>query len=187
MNRRLLLILLTVSLFAASCDRNELYNESRHIDKQGWNMDDKLVFDLEANDTNSTYLCCIDIRNRNDYPYSNIYFFITTIYPDGSVAADTNIEFKLAERDGRWLGKESGRYVDGRYPFCYFHFPQQGNYQFIISHAMREKEKRGIKERHAPRHTHSVDQFRGLLGCACAVLHNALARMAGLYAVVRGA
>ena len=78
MNRRLLLILLTVSLFAASCDRNELYNESRHIDEQGWNMDDKLVFDLEANDTNSTYLCCIDIRNRNDYPYSNIYFFITT-------------------------------------------------------------------------------------------------------------
>ncbi len=145
MNRRLLLILLTVSLFAASCDRNELYNESRHIDEQGWNMDDKLVFDLEANDTNSTYLCCIDIRNRNDYPYSNIYFFITTIYPDGSVAADTNIEFKLAERDGRWLGKESGRYVDGRYPFCYFHFPQKGNYQFIISHAMRDTLLPGIK------------------------------------------
>ena len=118
MNRRLLLILLTVSLFAASCDRNELYNESRHIDKQGWNMDDKLVFDLEANDTNSTYLCCIDIRNRNDYPYSNIYFFITTIYPDGSVAADTNIEF---------------------------HFPQKGNYQFIISHAMRDTLLPGIK------------------------------------------
>ena len=108
-------------------------------------MDDALVFNLEADDTSSTYLCCLDIRNRNDYPYSNIYFFITTIYPDGSIAADTNIEFRLAERDGRWLGKENGRYVDGRYPFCYFHFPQQGSYQFVVRHAMRDTLLPGIK------------------------------------------
>ncbi|MBQ6236873.1 MAG: gliding motility lipoprotein GldH [Bacteroidales bacterium] len=145
MNRLVYILLAASMLTLAACDSNVMYNENRRINEQGWNMDDSLVFNLEADDTNSTYLCCLDIRNRNDYPYSNIYFFITTIYPDGSVAADTNIEFVLAERDGRWLGKENGRYVDGRYPFCYFHFPQQGSYQFVVRHAMRDTLLPGIK------------------------------------------
>ena len=145
MNRLVYILLAATMLTLAACDSNVMYNENRRINEQGWNMDDSLVFNLEADDTNSTYLCCLDIRNRNDYPYSNIYFFITTIYPDGSVAADTNIEFVLAERDGRWLGKENGRYVDGRYPFCYFHFPQQGSYQFVVRHAMRDTLLPGIK------------------------------------------
>ena len=144
MNRRIIYIL--IALFALSaCDRNVYYNENMRIDEKGWNMNDPLVFNLEADDTSNTFLCCLDIRNRNDYNYSNIYFYITPIYPDGSIAADTNIEFTLAERDGRWLGKENGRYVDGRYPFCYFHFPQQGSYQFVVRHAMRDTLLPGIK------------------------------------------
>ena len=145
MNKRLLLILLPFLLFVAACDSDELYNENHHIDEKGWHLDDKLVFNIDAEDTTQTYLCCLDIRNRNDYAFSNIYFYISTIYPDGSVAVDTNIEFQLAERDGRWLGKYNGRYVDGRYPFCYFHFPQKGSYQFIIQHAMRDTLLQGIK------------------------------------------
>lgn len=144
MNRRLFLILLPLLLLAA-CAPNEVYNESHRIDDDGWNMNDKQVFNFEAEDTTQTYLCCLDIRNRNDYAFSNIYFFISTIYPDGSIAVDTNIEFQLAERDGRWLGKDNGRYVDGRYPFCYFHFPQKGSYQFVIQHAMRDSILQGIK------------------------------------------
>ena len=144
MNRRFFLILLPLLLLAA-CAPNEVYNENHRIDDDGWNMDDKLVFNFEAEDTTQTYLCCLDIRNRHDYPFSNIYFLISTIYPDGSVAVDTNIEFQLTERDGRWFGKDNGRYVDGRYPFCYFHFPQTGSYQFIIQHAMRDSVLQGIK------------------------------------------
>ena len=144
MHKRILLILLPLLLVTA-CAPNELYNENHRIDEKGWDMNDKQVFNFEADDTAHTYLCCLDIRNRNDYAFSNIYFFISTVYPDGSVAVDTNIEFQLAERDGRWLGKDNGRYVDGRYPFCYFHFPQKGSYQFIIQHAMRDSILQGIK------------------------------------------
>ena len=55
-----------------------------------------------------------------------------------TIAVDTNVEFSLAERDGRWRGRQSGRYIDGRYPLCAFHFPQKGIYQFVVSHAMRD-------------------------------------------------
>lgn len=136
---------LLLLFLATACDRSVVYDEERRVDDQGWNAADSLVFNYEAEDTSNTYLCCFDIRNRDDYPYSNIYFNIKTIYPDGAVAVDTNLQFILAEKDGRWLGRESGHYIDGRYPFCYFKFPQKGAYQFVISHAMRDTLLTGVK------------------------------------------
>ena len=127
------------------CDRSVVFDESKRVDEDGWSMSDSLVFNYQAEDTTTTYLCCFDIRNTGDYPYSNIYFNIKTIYPDGAIAVDTNLQFVLAEKDGRWLGRQSGRYIDGRYPFCYFKFPQQGAYQFVVTHAMRDTLLSGIK------------------------------------------
>ncbi len=135
-----------LSLAFVACDSSVLYNENFQVDEKGWDMNDPLVFNFEADDTTQTYLCCLDVRVRNDYPYANIYFFLSTVYPNGDVAVDTNIEFQLAAPDGKWLGKEQGRYVDGRYPFCYFHFPQQGRYQFKIRHAMRDTLLPGVKD-----------------------------------------
>ena len=140
-----ILLLIPLLLVTLSCDRSVLFDESYRIDEQGWRASDGLVFNYDADDTTHTFLCCFDIRNRNDYPYSNIYFNIKTIFPDGTVAVDTNLQFILAERDGTWMGRESGRYVDGRYPFCYFKFPQQGIYQFVVTQAMRDTILPGIK------------------------------------------
>lgn len=137
--------LLSLMLFVVvACDRSVVFDEDHHVDEDGWNVADSLVYNFKADDTTQTYLCCFDIRNRNDYPYSNIYLNIKTIYPDGAVAVDTNLQFIFAENDGRWLGRESGRYVDGRYPFCYFKFPQLGAYQFVVTHAMRDDKLPGI-------------------------------------------
>lgn len=138
-------VILSLMAFAVACDRSVVYDESQSVDVDGWKMEDSLVFNYEAEDTLHTYLCCFDIRNREDYPYSNIYFNIKTIYPDGAVAVDTNLQFVLAENDGRWLGRKSGRYIDGRYPFCYFKFPQRGAYQFVVTHAMRDDNLPGVK------------------------------------------
>ena len=136
--------LAALAILFQACDRSIVYDESHRVDKEGWNASEKLVFNYEADDTTTTYLCCFDIRNCDDYPYSNIYFNIKTIYPDGAIAVDTNLQFILAEKDGRWLGKESGHYIDGRYPFCYFKFPQRGAYQFILTHAMRDTILTGV-------------------------------------------
>ena len=146
MKKHLVSGLLTICLFCfVACDRSQLYGDSQRVDEKGWRADDKLVFNFMADDTTTTYTCFIDIRNKKDYPYSNIYLSLTTIYPQGEIAVDTNLEFQLAERDGRWLGRDNGRYVSGRYPFCRFRFPEKGRYQFIIGQAMRETKLPGIK------------------------------------------
>lgn len=140
---RTLIIIAALMLFTA-CDSTVLYDETARVDEKGWHYNDALTFNFSADDTTTTYTCYLDIRNRNDYPYSNIYLNIVTIYPDGAVAADTNLQFVLAQPDGQWLGRYNGRYVDGRYPFCRFRFPQQGSYQFVIRHAMRDTILPGI-------------------------------------------
>ncbi|MBP5548288.1 MAG: gliding motility lipoprotein GldH [Bacteroidales bacterium] len=145
-NIRTVIAFVVLATFFISCDRNVVFDEDRRVDEKGWHVSDALVFNYEATDTSNTFLCCIDLRNTIDYPFSNIYFSLKTIFPDGSVAADTNLHFILTEKDGRPLGRQNGRYIDGRYPFCYFHFPQQGVYQFVVEHAMRDTVLIGIKE-----------------------------------------
>ncbi len=142
--RRIVLILLPLLLI--SCDRNVLFDQSQRVDGGGWPASQLLRFNVEATDTTSRYLCCIDLRNELDYPFSNIYLSIKTVYPDGSFSADTNIEFILAQPDGKWLGRQTARYVDGRYPFAYFQFPRPGAYQFVLSHAMRDSLLPGIRD-----------------------------------------
>ena len=141
-----MLTLAACMMAMASCDSSVVYDESHHIDSKGWNAANTLMFNYEATDTSNTYLCFLDIRNTDSYPYSNLYLSIKTIYPDGAVAIDTNIEFILAEKDGRWRGRKDGEYIDGRYPLCYFHFPEKGLYQFQVSHAMRDSVLGGIKD-----------------------------------------
>ena len=96
MKTHTLIALLIGLLVFAACDSKVFYDETCRVDEQGWNMDDKLVYNIDVDDTAQTYLCCLDVRVRNDYPYSNIYFFLSTVYPNGDVAVDTNIEFQLA-------------------------------------------------------------------------------------------
>ena len=143
--KKLIYIVIAALLFVA-CDSNVLYDETYRVEEKGWLYSDAVSFNFETTDTISTYTCYIDLRNRNDYPYSNIYLNIVTIYPDGSVASDTNLQFVLAQPNGEWLGRYNGRYVDGRYPLCQFHFPQVGSYQFVIRHAMRDTLLPGIMD-----------------------------------------
>lgn len=147
-----LLLLAGLVMLVTSCDKKMFYSESIDVDESGWSMNDGATFDIEVSpdDTSQVYLCYVDIRNRSDYRYSNIYFFIKTVTPDNNMSVDT-VEFVMMGQgdDGQWHwgGKESGGYVDGRYPLSRqpFKFPQPGTYHFEIRQAMRDTLLQGIK------------------------------------------
>jgi gliding motility-associated lipoprotein GldH len=88
----------------------------------------------------------MNVRNNEEYPYSNIYFFINTILPDGKSARDT-IECILANVRGKWLGKGMGSLKESNHLIRNnLHFPNSGTYRMEIEQAMRIDELTGIKD-----------------------------------------
>lgn len=133
-----------LSLLTA-CDPSVFYSNNHRVDEEGWNMNNKLCYDIDVTDTARLYTFYVDLRISSDYPYSNSFFFIDATFPDGGVATDT-LECPLADVDGRWYGHRSGHYIDNRYAFRKnIIFPSKGHYHFEIAHAMRDTNVVGIK------------------------------------------
>lgn len=147
MRRMLILAIALLPLALASCDSNVYFDESRTVDEHGWLPADSVCFDVQIDDTSQMYNCLVEVRNSISYPYSNTFLFIGTTFPDGSVALDT-LECTLADNEGRWLGKHTGRYVDTRFRLRRgtFRFPMAGTYHFAIANGMRDSAVCGLHD-----------------------------------------
>ena len=138
--------MLAAALLAVSCDGSLFYADHRSVKPSGWPMDEPVSFDVEVNDTVQAYNFLVELRNTVEYPYSNTFFFIRTTFPDGTVADDT-LECPLADAEGRWYGKRTGRYVDSRYYFRRnARFPMPGSYRFEFAHGMRDTAVCGLRD-----------------------------------------
>ncbi len=61
------------------------------------------------------------------------------------MAYDT-LECPLADVEGHWYGRRTGRYVDSRFVFRrHVIFPRTGLYRFEILHGMRDTNVAGLK------------------------------------------
>jgi len=133
--------LLFVFLMAASfvsCDSNRVYEENFSVENNVWNMEDVKIFSFEINDTLSPLDLFINLRTTTDYPYSNLYIFLYSEYPNGYTDKDT-LEFILAEPNGKWLGESTGTVIENQILISSGgRFPNKGKYTFKVQHAMRE-------------------------------------------------
>jgi len=135
-----------ILLFLVSCSNRTVYDEYIAVDESGWNKDDSSLFEFEILDTLLLYNLYLNIRNTTDYEFSNIYFFISTQFPDGREFQDT-VQCFLANHRGKWLGKGLGKIKDNRLLFKRgIRFPASGSYKMSIEQAMREDNLKGISD-----------------------------------------
>ena len=138
-------ILFSLALLLLTACNNAFYDEHSSIDKEGWNIDEDLRFNVEITDTVTPYDFFIDVRNDKNYAYSNLFLFITTTFPDNVVRRDT-LECPLADPFGKWYGHQTNHNVDGRYQLhSRVIFPLKGTYTFQVNHAMRDTVLCGIR------------------------------------------
>jgi len=133
-------------LILFSCDSKRFYEENKTLPEGVWKRNGKVAFEVPVTDTAAAYDLFLNVRNSGDYPYSNLYFFIHTRFPDGRIAHDT-VECQLAGYDGKWLGSGIGSVKFNRFLFqkgVFFRIP--GKYIFELEQAMRETELKGIRD-----------------------------------------
>lgn len=128
---------LFVGLALSSCDAKRIYEENTEIPQGIWNNKNLLRYTVDIKDTLSPHSIYINVRNTGAYPYSNLYLFLETQFPDKVVSRDT-IECILADNSGHWLGNGSGDIWDNRILFkSGVRFRKPGTYVFSLEQAMR--------------------------------------------------
>jgi gliding motility-associated lipoprotein GldH len=143
---RSILILLTAALWGSSCTDGRFYEQNREIANGSWAAHNNVSFSVVIEDTAATYDFYLNLRNDVNYPYSNLFLFLKTTFPDRRVARDT-IECLLAGYDGKWMGSGTGSVRFNRFLFQKgVRFSSAGTYTFDLEQAMRVDPLIGIRD-----------------------------------------
>jgi gliding motility-associated lipoprotein GldH len=138
--------LIGLALLLQSCDDKLVFEENRAIPESMWAADEPMLFEFDITDTVRLHDFFINLRNGEEYPYSNLFLFVEMEFPNGKKAVDT-LDCPLADASGRWYGSGLGRLFDQRVLYrSRVRFPLVGHYRVDIYQAMREKELKGIHD-----------------------------------------
>lgn len=133
-----LLIPLVALLVLSACNESLVYSEYRHIEDGKWPMGQRMEFELSELDPEQDYRMFLNLRNDDQYPFSNLFLITELENPKGETHADT-LEFKMADPMGNWLGQGRGGVVEHKLWYREnIVFPDSGVYRVTVSHAMRK-------------------------------------------------
>jgi len=143
-NSNYLIFAVLISLI--SCMGGSVFHENQSLKAGKWNSRDSLVFNALITDTILPHSIFVSLRNKGSYSFSNFYAFITTHAPSGAVRTDT-VEFALADKHGKWMGKGFGDLWQTTRPFKLgIRFPHTGIYTFTVKQGMRAETLEGIMD-----------------------------------------
>lgn len=131
-------LILLVAVLLVSCDEKRVFDEYKSVGS-AWHKDSIVSFDLPVLDSTQRYDLFINLRDNNNYPYSNLFLIVTLEKPNGYTKVDT-LEYQMASPDGTLLGngytdiKESKLFYKEGVRF-------RGNYKLNIKQAVRESGK----------------------------------------------
>ncbi len=139
-----ILIFIILSLVALSCNPGKSYAINEVFPTEGWSKYNKPEFNIEIDDTISSYDLHFSVRSSHKYPYRNLFLFVTTTSPQGISIKDT-VEYQLADETGKWYGKGLGDIYNLSLPYkINVVFPVSGEYRFKIEQGMRNDRLEGI-------------------------------------------
>ena len=120
-----------------SCGNLAMYDRVVDMPGEQWNRDSVLTFEVPVTDTTNAYDILFCNRITGQYPYSNMFLFITITAPDRTHQTDT-LECLLADKRGKWLGRGFGNVWSNSVTYKHnIIFPTSGTYTFYIEQAMR--------------------------------------------------
>jgi gliding motility-associated lipoprotein GldH len=135
--KHIILTIVSSIVLLTSCDTKRVFDENKDFPENIWDRNNKVSFNVTIADTVSPHNVYINVRNADGFPYSNLYLFIHSTFPNGEKYTDT-LECVLADGNGKWLGSGMGDIYDNQIPFKHHvRFKVPGNYTFELEQGMR--------------------------------------------------
>jgi gliding motility-associated lipoprotein GldH len=140
------MMLFFIASTVISCDKNRLFDDYKTID-DGWHKDSIVTFSFEEEVSKKPANMFINIRNNDDYEFSNLFLIVKMEQPKGKIKIDT-LEYQMANPDGTLMGegfsdiKESKLWYKENVTF-----PEKGTYKVSIQQAVRQTGKiKGVEK-----------------------------------------
>lgn len=128
---------LCVLLMLVGCQQNQVFNANTNLPSKGWHKDSILHFKIPLLDTLQKHHVFFNVRNTNDFPFSNLYVIAQLNFPNGKQQTDT-LQYKMAKPNGEWLGHGATSVKESKLWYLEnFQFSEKGEYHVAIQHAMR--------------------------------------------------
>lgn len=144
---RKILALLGVVVSLYSCGSKMEFAEYRNLNNGSWSKNDTIFFEFSGLDSTANYNLFLNVRNDEDYPFSNLFVITQLKHPLGKVEIDT-LEYLMAEPSGEWLGNGMGSLKESKLWYKEnIKFSDSGVYKVNVFQAMRQNGKvEGIQE-----------------------------------------
>jgi len=140
-------LLMGISLSLSGCsDKNAIVDQNTEVINNNWAYTNKIKVAVKVTDATVLYNVYLNLRVTADYKYSNLFVLIRQIGPDKKVFGN-RYEFKLADKDGEWLGDGSGNIYSYQVPFLTnYRFTAPGTYVFEVEQNMRDNPLREVSD-----------------------------------------
>ena len=93
------------AILCVACIKGTLMHHFEHVDPEGWNRYDTLLFSLAPMPHQGRYDFTIDIRYANDFPYEGIWVAAETRLRHPSVTRRDTLYLKTTDENGTPVGK----------------------------------------------------------------------------------
>lgn len=137
--RRLSWMLLVGLVLLSSCGEQPHYEKVYSFDSKKWSQDVKPDFKVKIDDVSVPYSFVINLRTTTDYKYNNLWIFLKTETPDGTVER-LPFQIIVANPDGSWAGTKTGTIVESSLDFQARMMPMKGEYTFTIEQGITESQ-----------------------------------------------
>jgi len=135
---RKLFIIIGISLSIIACNDTTVYSTYKPIKKSQWHKDSIINFTFKPVDTLSENNVYINLRNNNDYQYSNLFLIVGIDFPDNKSVVDT-LEYEMTNAEGKFLGDGFTDLKENKLEYkSKMIFPTTGAYNISVQHAMRK-------------------------------------------------
>jgi len=146
MKAKLFLFFLLFSMGLTACSDNALMDQNVAIKNKNWPNKQQPEFTVSVKDANIPYQLYLNLRNTIGYPFSNIFILVHQQNPNKTKKI-YRVGFKLANREGLWLGNGAGNIFTHQIRFLKnYHFPDTGTYIFQLEHNMRLDPLPGVND-----------------------------------------